>query len=78
MFTRMTQWAQQQPESSGIAVSLVHGQAEFNESFRQLEEGSVQVGDEEQELWANDMVPESLIVHSFFRGRKTKLWQTWL
>ena len=73
MFTRMTQWAQQQPESSGIAVSLVHGQAEFNESFRQLEEGSVQVGDEEQELWANDMVPESLIVHSFFRGRKTKL-----
>lgn len=64
MFTRMTQWAQQQPESSGIAVSLVHGQAEFNEAFRQLEEGSAQIQDWE---------PESLIVHSFFQGRKTKL-----
>lgn len=64
MFTRMTQWARQQPETSGIAVSLVHGQAEFNEAFRQLEEGSAQI---------NDWEPESLTVHSFFQGRKTKL-----
>ena len=64
MFTRMTGWAQQQPEASGVAVSLVHGQAEFNEEFRQLEEGSVDV---------NGGEPESLTVHSFFRGRKTKL-----
>lgn len=64
MFTRMTAWAKQQPEASGIAVSLVHGQAEFNEEFRQLEAGSVAVNE-----WESD----SLLVHSFFRGRKTKL-----
>lgn len=64
MFTRMTAWAKQQPEASGIAVSLVHGQAEFNEEFRQLEEGSVAV---------NECEPDSLLVHTFFRGRKTKL-----
>ena len=64
MFTRMTAWAKQQPEASGIAVSLVHGQAEFNEEFRQLEAGSVAV---------NEWEPDSLLVHSFFRGRKTKL-----
>ncbi len=64
MFTRMTAWAKQQPEASGIAVSLVHGQAEFNEEFCQLEEGSVAV---------NEWEPDSLLVHSFFRGRKTKL-----
>ena len=64
MFTRMTAWAKQQPEASGIAVSLVHGQAEFNEEFCQLEAGSVAV---------NEWEPDSLLVHSFFRGRKTKL-----
>lgn len=64
MFSRMIQWAKQQPDALRVAVELAHGQAELNPDFRELQEGSVQVEQDEE---------ESLIVHSFFRGRKTKL-----
>ncbi len=66
MYTRLTQWAGHQPDAVRVAVELAHGQAEFNEEFAALEEGSVQVG-------AGEPDDETLIVHSFFRGRKTKL-----
>lgn len=66
MFTRMTQWAQHQPDAVRIAVELIHGQANFNADFTALETGSVRVAEDEQ-------IEDSLMVHSFFRGRKTGL-----
>ena len=66
MFTRMTQWAQHQPDAVRIAVELIHGQAEFNADFAALETGNVQVAQDEP-------AADSLTVHSFFRGRKTGL-----
>ena len=66
MFTRMTRWAESQPDAPGIAVKLVHGQADLNEEFKRLEEGAVQICQGEPETGG-------LMVHSFFRGRKTGL-----
>lgn len=66
MFARLTAWAEHQPDADGIAVELAHGQADLNDEFRQLAEGSVHVEQGEQDAGA-------LTVHSFFRGRKTRL-----
>lgn len=66
MFSRMTRWAERQPDAIKVAVELAHGQAEFNEEFAMLEKGSVSVEQGEADA-------EPLMVHSFFRGRKTKL-----
>lgn len=66
MFTRMTQWAQHQPDAVRVAVELIHGQAELNADFAALENGSVYV---EQDA----PIKDSLTVHSFFSGRKTGL-----
>lgn len=66
MFTRMTQWAEHQPDAKEVAVELVHGQAELNPDFMRLSEGRVQIGSGERPA-------DSLMVHSFFCGRKTKL-----
>ena len=66
MFTRMTRWAKHQPDAKEVAVELVHGQAELNPDFLRLSEGSVQI-----DLGGNQN--DSLMVHAFFRGRKTKL-----
>lgn len=65
MFPRMTRWAETQPDLPRITVELIHGQADLNEEFRSLEQGSVQVEQGEN--------AETLTVHSFFRGRKTRL-----
>ena len=66
MFSRMTQWAKHQPDAIRLAVELVHGQAEFNSEFERMGEGSVQIEQGEN-------TSDQLIVHSFFRGRKTRL-----
>ena len=66
MFGRMTRWASRQPDAIRVAVELIHGQAELNAEFEQLAHGCVQVGQGEDPGGA-------LTVHSFFRGRKTKL-----
>lgn len=66
MFTRMTQWAQHQPDAVRVAVELIHGQAEFNADFLALKNGSVHVEEDAP-------IGDSLTVHSFFRGRKTGL-----
>lgn len=64
MYSRMTRWAAHQPDAIRVAVELIHGQAEFNEEFRALEEGRV---------LASQGEADALTVHSFFRGRKTRL-----
>ena len=66
MFTRMTQWAEHQPDAKEVAVELVHGQAELNPDFLKLSEGRVQIEQGEKQA-------DPLMVHSFFRGRKTRL-----
>lgn len=66
MFTRMTRWAKHQPDALRVAVELAHGLAEFNADFSQLQEGSVQIVQDEAGS-------DALVIHSFFRGRKTKL-----
>lgn len=66
MFTRMTQWAEHQPDAKEVAVELVHGQAELNPDFLKLSEGRVQIGQGEHQA-------DPLMVHSFFCGRKTRL-----
>ncbi len=45
---------------------LPHGQSELNGEFLSLEEGAVELAQEEAES-------DTLTVHSFFRGRKTRL-----
>lgn len=66
MFTRMTQWAEHQPDAKEVAVELVHGHAELNPDFLKLSEGRVQIGQGEHQA-------DPLMVHSFFCGRKTRL-----
>lgn len=66
MFSRMTLWARRQPDAVRVAVELAHGQSELNGEFLSLEEGAVELAQEEAES-------DTLTVHSFFRGRKTRL-----
>lgn len=66
MFSRMTLWARRQPDAVRVAVELAHGQSELNGQFLSLEEGAVELAQEESES-------DTLTVHSFFRGRKTRL-----
>ena len=66
MFSRMTLWARRQPDAVRVAVELAHGQSELNGEFLSLEEGAVEIAQEEAES-------DTLTVHSFFRGRKTRL-----
>lgn len=57
-------WIRNQPDAERISVQLSHSNAELNEEFAQLEQGRVQL---------EEAADESIMVHSFFRGKKTKL-----
>ena len=64
MFSRIMTWLKDQPDADRVSVELSHSNAALNEEFAQLEKGDVQVEED---------AAEPLTVHSFFRGRKTKL-----
>lgn len=63
MFSRILGWLENQPDKERISIGLLHSNAELNPEFARLAEGDVALSDDE----------EQLTVHSFFRGRKTKL-----
>lgn len=63
MFSRITSWLKEQ-SSEPVSIQLYHSNAELNENFRKLEYGDVCLDDNEE---------DPLLVHSFFRGRKTKM-----
>ena len=43
MFTRMTRWAKHQPDAIQVTMELVHDQAELNDDFLKLKNGSVPI-----------------------------------
>lgn len=63
MFSRILGWLENQPDKERISIGLLHSNAELNPEFARLAEGDVVLSDDENQL----------TVHSFFRGRKTKL-----
>lgn len=67
MFSRLLSWVNGMPHSERISVELAHAMAEMNDEFAALQRGEVLVEQAEQDE------QEMLTVHSFFRGRKTRL-----
>ncbi len=66
MFTRLSAWASAQPDAERLTIQLAHAMADMNDEFAALSEGAVRV---EEDASAKD----ALMVHAFFRGRKTNL-----
>lgn len=64
MFTRISSWLTGQSDINQVSIQLYHSNAELNEDFRKLEYGDVCIEDDDQ---------DALIVHSFFRGKKTRM-----
>ena len=64
MFTRISSWLTGQSDVNQVSIQLYHSNAELNEDFRKLEYGDVCIEDDDQ---------DALIVHSFFRGKKTRM-----
>lgn len=64
MFSRLLSWVKNMPHSERISVELAHAMADMNDEFTALQQGKVIVGQDE---------PETITVHSFFRGKKTRL-----
>lgn len=68
IFPRLIQWAQGQSDGLQHAIRLAHGMAELNETYHQLQEGTVRVDDD-----ASPDDESNIIVHQWFSGSKRAL-----
>lgn len=65
IFKRLLNWAENQSDEEVSSIRLAHGMADFNEDYRALFTGLATVNEDE--------INNSVIVHDWFRGRKTAL-----
>lgn len=69
MFDRILLWLGKMPGMGRVSLQLMHSNANLNDSFAKLRDGRINLADDVER-------EDHILVHTFFRGRKTKLLST--